>query len=422
LASSGDSDSRESRGRPESFANAECFAGQSGQGEGLRSACPLTASPPFFEPEVFIMSKTTEMQLLAPLLLLLSLGGAALADDNRTACERSASDMLQACRSGVRDDLYTTIANCRNVADRSQRSACFEEARGTKKEEQGLCRDIRDARVDACELLGEDRYRDPLLDPDASFIHPDDVPGVYPPNPFVSVAAGHTYVLRAGEEGEETVVVHVTDESREILGVDCRVVLDVVLESETDGAEVEYEAVEVTDDWFAQDEVGNVYYCGEVSRNFEDGVLRNLEGSFEAGLDFANAGVLIRAFPAVGDAHRQEYSLGEAEDIIRYVAEMTAPGEDEGGDNAAFPCSPDACLKTLEFAPLEPESSEFKYYLPGTGFVLAVAMEEGEFTGEREELVCVGDSLDILSSPACEIGDPEALRETLCAQSAAFCE
>jgi hypothetical protein len=371
------------------------------------------------------MCRTAEVKLFAPLLLLcLPLAEAAFADGNKgqTACQRSAGDMLQACKSGVRDDLHTTIANCRNIADGDEHKACFDNARDTKKEENELCRDVREARLDACELLGENRYRDPLLDLDINFIDPDNVPGVYPPNPYVSVAAGHTYVLRAGEEGEETVVVHVTEESREILDVNCRVVLDAVLETESDGPEVEYEAVEVTDDWFAQDDAGNVYYCGEVSRNFEDGILRDLGGSFEAGLDFAGAGELIRAFPVAGDAHRQEYALGEAEDIVRYVAAMTAPGDDEGGDNEAFPCDPDLCLKTLEFAPLEPESSEFKYYLPGTGFVLAVAREDGEVTGEREELVCVGDSLEILGDPACGIDDPERLLEALCAQSSAFCE
>jgi hypothetical protein len=236
------------------------------------------------------------------------------------------------------------------------------------------------------------------------------------------VAAGHTYLLRAGEEGEETVVVHVTGETREILGVACRVVLDVVVEVEDGGGAVEYQSVEVTDDWFAQDETGNVYYCGEISRNFEDGILRDIEGSFEAGRDFAKAGELIRAFPAADDAHRQEYAIGEAEDIVRYLAATTEPGHDEGGDNEAFPCSPNMCLKTFDFSPLEPESTEFKYYLPGTGFVLAVDMEDGEITGEREELVCVGDSLDVLDDPACGIEDPAALREELCAQSAAFCE
>jgi hypothetical protein len=101
---------------------------------------------------------------------------------------------------------------------------------------------------------------------------------------------------------------------------------------------------------------------------------------------------------------------------------MTAPGADEGGDNEAFPCSPDMCLKTFDFSPLEPESTEFKYYLPGTGFVLAVALEDGEITGEREELVCVGDSLQVLEDPVCGIDDTDALLEVLCEHSPAFCE
>jgi hypothetical protein len=339
-----------------------------------------------------------------------------------TSCERSARDMFSACRSAVRDDLYTTNANCRNIVDGGERRECFVEAFHARKEGLESCRDVLEARAGACELLGENRYQDALLNADNVFIDPDQVPGVYPPNPYVSVAAGHTYVLRTGEEGEETVVVHVTDETREILGVACRVVLDVALEVETDEGAVEYEAVEVTDDWFAQDEIGNVYYCGEISRNFEDGILRDIEGSFEAGRDFAKAGELIRTFPAADDAHRQEYALGEAEDIVRYLDTMTAPADDEGGDNEVFPCSPNKCLKTFEFSPLEPESTEFKYYLPGTGFVLAVDVEDGEFTGEREELVCVGDSLDVLASPACGIEDPDALLEELCAQSAAFCD
>jgi hypothetical protein len=281
---------------------------------------------------------------------------------------------------------------------------------------------VRDAREDACDLLGESRYSDPLENPNTAFVHPDEIPGTYAPNPYVSLAAGHTYVLRAGEEGEETVVVHVTDETRDILGASCRVVLDVVVEVDEEDGEVGYEAVEVTDDWFAQDEAGNVFYCGEISRNYEDGLLRDIEGSFEAGMDFAKAGELIRVFPVVGDAHRQEFALGEAEDIVQYVDTMTAPGDDEGGNNAAFPCGENMCLKTLEFSPLEPDSREFKYYLPGTGFVLAVAFENGEFTGEREELVCVGESLEVLDDPSCEIADPLAFREELCTLAAVFCE
>ncbi len=374
------------------------------------------------------MSSTRIMTLL---LLATALGSmAAYAsngknDDN--ACEVTAKIMHQACRNDVRDDYLTTKANCINISSRSERRACFREARAVRAEEKGFCREVEEAREEACEILGEDRYDpDPLLDAGIEFIDLDEVPLTYAPNPYVSIVPGHTYVLKAGEEGEETVVVHVTEDSREILGVECRVVVDVVVEESDEGGGVyEYEAVEVTDDWFAQDSMSNVYYCGEVARNFEDGVLRDLDGSFEAGLDFAKSGVIIRSvFPGMGVAHRQEFSLGEAEDIIQYMDDAAVPSDEEGGDNELFPCASGGCLKTFDFAPLDPEATEFKYYKPGIGFVLAIAMEDGDITGEREELVCIGDSLDVLSEdPDCGIGDPEALLEELCKLSPdAFCE
>lgn len=341
-----------------------------------------------------------------------------------TACVQTAKTMAKACRYDVKDDYYETLGNCQNLAERGERKACFRNARSVRQEEHEFCGEVREARVEACEVLNEGRYdTDPLLSKD--FIDPNMVPDVYPENPYVSVAAGHTYVLRAGEDAEETVVVHVTGDTREILGVMCRVVVDIVVETsiDEDSGEVEYEAVEVTDDWFAQTSSGDVVYCGEVARNYEDGVLRDLDGSFEAGLDFAKSGFLILNTPVWGLAHRQEYSLGEAEDIVQYAGINTAPGDDEGGNNPKFSCGTDQCLQTFDFAPIEPESTEYKYYLPGTGFVLAVALEDGEITGEREELVCIGDSLDILTDdPECEIADPEQLLEELCSLSPdAFC-
>jgi hypothetical protein len=118
--------------------------------------------------------------------------------------------MLQACRYDVRDNYYETLANCKNLGSKSERRACYRGAYSAKHEESKFCKDVKDARVEACEVLNEDRYdTDPLLVDD--FIDPDLVPDVYAPNPYVSVVAGHTYVLRAGEESEETVVVHVTE-------------------------------------------------------------------------------------------------------------------------------------------------------------------------------------------------------------------
>lgn len=364
---------------------------------------------------------------MAAVLLLASSSAMAWHDyDRAPACESTAKTMYRACRYDVRDDYLTMTANCANIGERADRRACYREAAMVRGEEMDACRDVEEAREEACEILGEDRYDpDPLLDDTIQFIHPDQVPGNYAPNPYVSVVAGHTYVLRAGEEGEEIVVVHVTGDTREIQGVDCRVVVDVVVEESEEEGEIEYEAIEVTDDWFAQDTIGNVYYCGEIARNYEDGVLRDLDGSFEAGIDFAKSGILVMSeFPGAGVAHRQEFALGEAEDIIQYLDGAAAPGTDEGGENDLFPCAPGGCLQTFDFAPIDPEATEYKYYKPGVGFVLAVAMEDGEITGEREELKCVGDSLDVLGDDAnCGIADPDALLEELCKLAPdAFCD
>ena len=263
-------------------------------------------------------------------------------------CELTAHRMFTACNLDVREELNITIANCMNIADMRAGQACRNEALLARGEEMELCEDQHDARVEVCELLGENRYDpDPLLDPTIDFIDPDDIPDLHAANPYLSLVAGHTYVLRAGEEGEETVVVHVTDQTREILGVACRIVVDAVVQAEADedSGEIEYEAAEITDDWFAQDETGSVYYCGELSRDFEDGLLEGIDGSFEAGKDFAKAGTLMRAFPAVGDADRQEFALEEAEDIVEYVDLAAGPTEEMGGENPAFPCD-GGCLQT----------------------------------------------------------------------------
>jgi len=367
------------------------------------------------------MSKNLIIIAIGLVAILLTSAAYAGHKDDSMGCAQTAKSMKKACRYDVKDDYYEMLANCQNLASRDERKACSRHARSERREESEFCGDVKEARLEACELLNEDRYdTDPLLALD--FIDPDLVPDMYPANPYVSVVAGHTYVLRAGEEEEETVVVHVTEDTREILGVLCRVVVDIVVETsiDEDTGEVEYEAVEVTDDWFAQTVLGDVVYCGEVARNYEDGVLRDLDGSFEAGLDFAKSGFLAMKTPVWGFAHRQEYSLGEAEDIVQYIGFNTAPSLEEGGDNPnpKYACAPDKCLQTFDFAPVDPESTEYKYYLPDTGFVLAVAMEDGEITGEREVLMCLGDSLDVLTDdPDCEIADPELLLEELCALS-----
>lgn len=352
------------------------------------------------------------------------LDGALAASDYSKPCGKTASTMRDSCLFEVEEEFKATIAHCINFSAADDRQTCREDAAEDREEAKRYCRAQRRARLDVCELLAEDRYDpDPLTGKsltgeDIVFVDPDDIGGTEMPNPYLSLVPGRTQVLRAGEDFEETVVVHVTNQVREILGVSCRVVIDIVFLYENG----EYEPIEVTDDWYAQSTDSDVYYCGEIARNFEDGVLVDLDGSFEAGRDFAKSGVLIRAMPSVGEAHRQEFLLGEAEDVVRYVDTMAIPRNWEGGENSSFPCAPMGCVKTEEFIPPEPEAGEYKYYLADTGFVLGIALEDGEITGERDELVCMGASLDILADPGCEIDDVAQLLDQLCKLAPdAFC-
>jgi hypothetical protein len=333
-----------------------------------------------------------------------------------TVCERSANKMFRSCRFEVKEELNATNAKCINQVDPDDptKSECLEMAKETYQEDLEGCSNQKEARKDVCELLGENRYGPEGLLATGNFVEEPDGS-----NPYFSLQPGRTYVARAGEGFEETIVVTVTDHVREVLGVNCRLVVDIVLVKEDD----EYIPVEVTDDYYAQEkETHDVHYCGEVARNFEDGVLVNLDGSFEAGRDLAKSGILIKANPHTGDAHRQEYLLGEAEDVIQYVAgvgDETVPGGNEGGEGPISCESNGGCVKTEEFIPPEPGTGEFKYFLAGTGFVLGVALEDGVPTGERDEVLCTGDKLDVLGDPSC--GFEEDLRAQLCDLSTAFC-
>ena len=152
------------------------------------------------------------------------------------------------------------------------------------------------------------------------------------------------------------------------MGISATVVRDTV---EEDG-----EVVEDTYDWFAQDDEGNVWYLGEDSKEYEDGEVVSTEGSWEAGVDGALPGIVMLAEPAVGDAYRQEYLEGEAEDL----------GEvHELGARETVPAGTFGDLVVIrEWNPLEPDVVEDKYHAPGIGVVLEVTVEGGD---ERVELV-----------------------------------
>lgn len=184
-------------------------------------------------------------------------------------------------------------------------------------------------------------------------------------NPYWPMAPGSMWVYR--EDGQR-VEVTVTDRTREILGIAATVVHDVVTE---DG-----ELVEDTYDWYAQDQDGNIWYLGEDTKEFENGKVKSTEGSWEAGVDGAEAGILLPAEPKVGMTYRQEYYKGEAEDAANVLSVQ---------ERAEVPFGRfDHLLMTKDYTPLEPSLLEHKFYAKGVGPVLVVGISGGS---GREELL-----------------------------------
>jgi hypothetical protein len=188
-------------------------------------------------------------------------------------------------------------------------------------------------------------------------------------NRYWPMTPGTRWIYREDVGGGRTqrITVAVTHRTKKVAaGVTARVVHDFATEG---GA-----LVEDTYDWYAQDADGNVWYLGENTREYKDGKVASREGSWEAGVDGAQAGIAMAAHPRAGLTYRQEYYAGKAEDrgrVLRLSGRATTPFGRFG-----------KLLVTKDFSPLEPKAVEHKYYAAGLGPVLSVSRG-----GRREELV-----------------------------------
>jgi hypothetical protein len=190
-------------------------------------------------------------------------------------------------------------------------------------------------------------------------------------NPYWPMRPGSRWVYRETDPDgtRQRVVVTVTRRTKRIAnGVEARVVRDVVRE--------EGKLVEKTDDWYAQDKKGNIWYLGEATTEYENGKPVSTEGSFEAGVDGAEAGIIMPAKPRRGMKYRQEFYAGHAEDRGEIVS-LREQAEVPFGHFRNV-------LMTKDTNPLEPRILEFKFYARGVGPVLAVSVSGG---ADREELI-----------------------------------
>ncbi|MGI5347918.1 hypothetical protein ACQEU8_06935 [Streptomyces sp. CA-250714] len=188
-------------------------------------------------------------------------------------------------------------------------------------------------------------------------------------NPYLPLAPGtKLHYKGVTKDGPQEDLVEVTHRTKKILGVRTVVVRDTATERG--------KVVEVTDDWYAQDRKGNVWYFGEDSKTIKNGKVTSTEGSWEAGRKGARPGIVMKAHPKPGDKYRQEHAKGVAEDraeVLSTDARVSVP----------YGTFRDV-LKTKDDSPLEPELVENKFYAKGVGSVREVAVK-----GEKDELELV---------------------------------
>ena len=185
-------------------------------------------------------------------------------------------------------------------------------------------------------------------------------------NPYWPMAEGNRWVSRSSTE---RIVVEVTSRRKDVSGIEAVVVRDTVTDNNGD-------LVEVTDDWYAQDSDGNIWYLGEDVKDYRDGKVVSTAGSWQHGVDGAQAGIAIPAEPRPGLRYRQEYYEGKAEDR----AEVVSVSQRVRVPAGTF----EDCLETEDTTPLEPDAVERKFYAKGVGPVLNEKVSPDR---AREELV-----------------------------------
>ena len=189
-------------------------------------------------------------------------------------------------------------------------------------------------------------------------------------NPWFPLAPGTTFVYRGVKDGKSASdVFTVTHATKTIQGVRCTAVRDRLY--------LAGRLEERTTDWYAQDRRGNVWYFGESTAEFDRaGRVTSTEGSWQAGRDGAQAGIYMTARPTVGQARRQEYYKGHAEDHFQVLSLST---------NVRVPyVASKHALLTKEWTPLEPGTLDHKVYVRGIGMVKEQTVKGGD---ERAVLV-----------------------------------
>jgi hypothetical protein len=170
-------------------------------------------------------------------------------------------------------------------------------------------------------------------------------------NQYFVLEPGFQLVL---EGGTEVLVITVLDETREVDGIQTRV----VEERESKNGEL----IEVSRNFFAIcEQTKDVYYFGEEVDMYRAGQLAGHSGAWRSGEGDAKFGLIMPGDPTVGVKYYQEIAPGVAMDraeIVSLDETLTTPAGE-------FSKS----LKTKEGTALNLLELEYKTYAPGIGLI-----------------------------------------------------
>jgi hypothetical protein len=182
-------------------------------------------------------------------------------------------------------------------------------------------------------------------------------------NPWYPLRPGTVYVYRGADNREPSRdVLTVTHATKVIQGIRATVIDDRVY--------LRGRLAERTKDWYAQDKTGNVWYLGEDTATLDaSGKVKSTEGTWQAGVHGARAGIFMPAHPRVGQTGLQEYYKGHAEDQFRILslsAHVRTPA-----------ASSRQALLAQETTRIEPGVLDHKVYVRGIGTVTEKTVKGG---------------------------------------------
>jgi hypothetical protein len=175
---------------------------------------------------------------------------------------------------------------------------------------------------------------------------------------------GTVFVYSGTVEGHpQSDTVRILNQTKNIANVTTLVINDTVF---VDGAKEE-----TTLGYFAQDNVGNVWYFGEDVNLIRDGQVVGHNGSWAAGVNGALPGYIMEAHPNPGDFYCNENAPGIAQDQAQVLSVSAS---------VCFPklCTNASALLVNDTSSLKPGSVEHKWYVAGVGNVMAEDVAGGQ--------------------------------------------